>query len=142
MHTQKPLFSLRGKVVSGTRVGRILGFPTANIDKAEYGRSGLSIPPGVYAGTASVFPEKTLYRAGIVVGPKEGDGLPKIEAHLLDFSGDLYGKELELSLFVYLRPYRNFKGEDALKEQIGADIQKVRALIVIAENTPRALPRG
>ncbi len=126
---KEPLFTLRGKVVRGTQFGRILGFPTANIDKAEYKELGFLIPPGVYAGTVSVLPEETSYRAGIVVGPKEADGLPKIEAHLLDFSGDLYGKVLELLLAVYLRPYRNFKGEDALKEQIGADIEKVRTMI-------------
>ncbi len=125
----EPLFILRGKVVKGTQFGRILGFPTANIEKTEYKKSGLSVPPGVYAGTAFLLPENVPYRAGIVVGPQEADGLPKIEAHLLDFSGNLYGKVLALSLAVYLRPYRNFKGEDALKEQIGEDIQKVRTLV-------------
>ena len=126
---ETPLFTLRGKVVRGTQFGRILGFPTANIDKTEYRELDVPIPAGVYAGTASVVLSKDTFKAGIVVGPKEADNLPKIEAHLLDFSGDLYGKELILSLHIYLRPYRNFKGEDALKEQIGSDLQKVCEVI-------------
>ncbi len=125
----EPLCDFRGRVVEGDHYGRALGFPTANVEKKESPKTELEAPTGIYAGTASILPEKMMYRAGIVVGPHGNDGLQKIEAHLLDFSRNLYGKELHLSLFVYLRPYRNFKGEDALKEQIATDIQKVREVI-------------
>ncbi len=123
------LFTFRGTVVEGDYYGRVLGFPTANLDKKNYSAGGSPIPSGVYAGIATTLHDNRVYKAGIVVGPIEKDGLPKIEAHLLDFSGDLYGKELELSLSVYLRPYRHFNGEDALKAQIKSDIEQVENLI-------------
>ncbi|MDO8620002.1 MAG: riboflavin kinase [bacterium] len=125
----EPLCDFRGRVVEGDHYGRALGFPTANIEKREFKATKCTIPVGIYAGTARIVPGAKVYRAGIVIGPREKDDLPKIEAHLLDFSGNLYGKELHLSLFVYLRPYRNFKGEGVLKEQISTDIQKVREVI-------------
>lgn len=128
---QKPLFLVRGNVIAGLRYGRALGFPTANLDKTEYMKTGEVIPRGIYAGLARLTSTQQVFRAGIVVGPNEKDGLPKIEAHLLDFSGDLYGQDLELSLLVYLRPYHNFRGEDALKEQIGTDIEAVRKAVTL-----------
>lgn len=116
-------------VVRGLQYGRALGFPTANLDKAGYRKMSEVIPSGIYAGIAKLTSTGQALKAGIVVGPNEKDGLPKIEAHLLDFSGDLYGQELELSLMEYLRPYHNFKGEDALKEQISTDIEAVRKVV-------------
>lgn len=128
---QESFFTLSGKVIEGLHYGRALGYPTANLDKTGYVKMGESIPTGVYAGTATLLDQKRIFRAGIVIGPNEKDGLPKIEAHLLDFSGNLYGKDIELSLMVYLRPYHNFKGEDALKEQISTDIEAVRKVITL-----------
>ena len=128
---QEPFFIVRGTVIAGLRYGRVLGFPTANLDRKEYAKMDEVIPSGIYAGLAKLLSTNKVFRAGIVIGPNEDDGLPKIEAHLLDFSGDLYGQELELSLMVYLRPYQNFKGEDVLKEQIGTDIEAVRRAVVL-----------
>lgn len=123
------LFTLSGKVVRGVRLGRKLGFPTANLDRREYARKKLRIPFGVYAGTATISGRKKLYRAGIVIGPLDRGGLPKIEAHLLGFSGILYGEKICLSLTRYLRPYKIFKSEDALKEKIASDLKKVRTTV-------------
>lgn len=126
---QKILFTLGGKVLRGGRVGRKLGFPTANIDRREYARKKLRIPFGVYAGTATILGKKKVYRAGIVIGPVDRKGLPKIEAHLLGFLGTLYGERVRLSLMRYLRNYKIFKNKEALKRAISKDMEKVRAAI-------------
>lgn len=112
----------------GAGYGRKLGFPTANLDRREYVRKGIRIPFGVYAGTATIAGIRRVYRAGIVIGPMDKKGFPKIEAHLLDFSGALYGERVSLSLIRYLRPYREFKNADLLKRQIAEDLKKVRAI--------------
>lgn len=126
---QQVLFALCGKVVRGARVGRRLGFPTANLDRREYMKKKLRIPFGVYAGTATISGGKKVYSAGIVIGPLDKKGLPKIEAHLLDFSGNLYGKKLRLSIACYLRRYKVFKNVATLKRAIAKDIQMVRASV-------------
>lgn len=123
------LFTVSGKVTRGARVGRQLGFPTANLDRIEYMKRKLQIPFGVYTGTATILKSKKTYRAGIVIGPRDKRGLPKIEAHLLDFSGILYGKKLRLSITSYLRRYKIFKSEATLKKTITGDLQKVRSRV-------------
>jgi riboflavin kinase/FMN adenylyltransferase len=131
---KKTLFTLRGKVVRGTRIGRKLGFPTANIDRREYVRKKLRIPFGVYAGIAVISGGKKAYPAGIVIGPLDKKGLPKIEAHLLDFSGTLYGKELCLSITRYLRRYKVFKSEASLKKAIAGDLKRVRFSVTLSQS--------
>lgn len=128
---EKVLFTLCGKVVKGARLGRRLGFPTANLDRREYMKKKLRIPFGVYAGIAITSGNKRVYSAGIVIGPLDKRGLPKIEAHLLDFSGFLYGKELRLCITRYLRRYKVFKSEAALKKAIVGDLKLVRAAAII-----------
>lgn len=126
---QRTLFSIDGRVVRGAGYGRKLGFPTANLDRREYARRKIRIPLGVYAGTAAVIGIQRVYRAGIVIGPTDKKGLPKIEAHLLGFSGALYGRRVLLRLVRYLRPFRRFRGESALKTQIARDLAQVRAIM-------------
>lgn len=128
---------IRGKVIKGAGYGKMLGFPTANIDREEYAAREVSIPLGVYAGTATIHADgadkgltanaaSCTYKAGIVIGPLDEKRLPKIEAHLLDFSGDLYGKHLTLALVKFLRAFQPFETEDALKNQIALDLSEVR----------------
>jgi riboflavin kinase/FMN adenylyltransferase len=122
----EPIAVVRGVVVPGDRRGRLLGFPTANLRPGP----GAELPPfGVYAGTAGGRP------AAISIGvrPTYGDGLePLLEAHLLDFAGDLYGSELEVVLLHRLRPELAFAGEQALIDQITADVAEVRRLVPVA----------
>ena len=124
---QRILFMFSGKVVRGARAGRKLGFPTANLDRREYMKKKLRVPFGGYAGTVEISGLKKTYLAGIVIGPLDKRGLPKIEAHLLDFSGALYGKKLRLFIMSYLRHYKVFKSDAALKKAIASDLKKVRA---------------
>ena len=118
-------YALCGRVVTGDQLGRRLGFPTANLDVP-----GLILPPnGVYAATTVV--NGTRYRVALNIGlrPTVASTQPKlrVEAHLLDFSGDLYDAELEVEIGPRLREERRFGSVDELKNQLERDIQTVRA---------------
>ncbi len=121
---EKVFDKITGKVVVGDGYGRKLGFPTVNLEFAKDGplqnsTEGLP-PPGVYAGTASLMSRGILdtYRAGILINPNG-----KVEAHLIGFSGDAYDKEVILQLNKFLREYKKFEKEAALKVQIEKDLE-------------------
>jgi riboflavin kinase/FMN adenylyltransferase len=117
-------YSLSGKVIPGDGVGRKLGFPTANLEVA-----GLALPPGgVYAIHAEV--EGQAFRAVLNIGHRPTRNQPApvlhVEAHLLDFTGDLYGKDLEVVFVDRLRDEKKFNSMDELRDQIGRDIEAAR----------------
>jgi riboflavin kinase/FMN adenylyltransferase len=112
-----------GRVVRGEGYGRKLGFPTANLDRRQWVRQKLKLRHGVYAGVA-VLPSGKEYLAGIVIGPKDGKGLIKIEAHLIRFSGNLYDKKLVLQIQKFIRPYKTFANLVLLKKQIASDLKQ------------------
>ena len=119
-------YSLAGIVRRGDGLGRKLGVPTANIDI-----SGLVVPPGgVYAVHSTVSGQS--HRAVLNIGYRPTLQNPKpelrVEAHLLDFDGDLYGQEIETTFVEKLREERKFPSLDALRDQIAADIQIARSL--------------
>ena len=103
---------LEGKVVTGKGYGRTIGFPTVNLEK---GIDAPQVDSGVYAGTAIL--EGKEYRAGIVVDPNQ-----KVEAHLIDYTGDAYGKMVTLKIKKFLRAWRNFGNEQDLIIQIKKDL--------------------
>lgn len=113
-------YAISGPVVAGDQLGHQLGFPTANLDV-----SGLVLPPdGVYAARATV--DNVTHRAVLNIGTRPTVQTDqhdrRFEVHLLDFSGDLYGKELEVEFVTKLRDELKFASLDALKTQIAADI--------------------
>ena len=116
-------YAISGTVVVGDKIGRKLGFPTANLDA-----SGLALPPsGVYAGLTKV--EGKLYRVALNIGirPTVAAGRQlRVEAHLLDFQGELYGEELEIEMGEKLRDEKKFGSPEELKEQIARDVAAVR----------------
>jgi riboflavin kinase / FMN adenylyltransferase len=117
-------YALGGVIVRGDGIGRRLGFPTANLDV-----TGMAVPPsGVYAVHAYV--EGTRHRGVANIGhrPTLRDAVPqlRVEPHLLDFSGDLYGKHLELTFVAKLRDEQKFASVEALKEQIARDVAEAR----------------
>ena len=119
-------YAICGKVVKGDQVGQTIGFPTANLDVAQ-----LILPPnGVYAACTEL--EGKFYRVALNIGvrPTVATGRPelRVEAHLLDFSGDLYDREIELQLLAKLRDERRFGTVDELRQQIANDVTSVRAL--------------
>lgn len=122
-----------GKAKKGAGYGRKIGFPTVNLDRRQYSRLRRKPLPGIYAGTARIVGKIKKYKAAIVIGPPERSGLPKIEAHLLGFTGVLYGKRVELSLIKYLRNFMSFTTEETLKGQIVKDIRATRVAINLTE---------
>jgi riboflavin kinase / FMN adenylyltransferase len=118
------VYSFAGPVVRGDGLGRQLGFPTANIDT-----SGLVLPPnGVYAAHAEI--DGRRLRAVLNIGYRPTLQQPepqlRVESHLLDFDGDLYGKELEIALVEKVREERRFESLAALRNQIARDILEAR----------------
>jgi riboflavin kinase/FMN adenylyltransferase len=113
-------YSIAGQVVRGDALGRQLGFPTANIDV-----TGRAVPPGgVYAVRVRV--GKASYRGVLNIGTRptvrsEMTEL-RVEAHLLDFDGDLYGNEIEVTFVDKLRDELRFASLRELQEQIARDI--------------------
>jgi riboflavin kinase/FMN adenylyltransferase len=122
-------FSLRGPVVAGRRRGRTLGFPTANLESEAELQPGL----GVYAAWARALeggsggPWPAVVNVG--VAPTFGAGPLTVEAHLLGFSGDLYGRRLELALLRKLREERRFGGVEALRTQLATDVEEARLVL-------------
>jgi len=112
-------YSLSGIVVHGLGKGKALGFPTANLEFPDY---KLLPKNGVYFGTASFNGQK--YKAMINIGnrPSLGNRPVGLEAHLLNFDGDLYGKKLVIELVRHLRDEVKFNSLNALKKQIKKDI--------------------
>ena len=115
-------YRLRGHVVEGAKRGRTIGFPTANLERV----ATLLPPEGVYAGRAWV--SGTAYAAGLNLGPNPtfAEQARKLEVHLLDFTGDLYGQTLDVDLLVRLRDTRPFPNVDELKVQLTRDMTQVR----------------
>ncbi|MDE7090948.1 MAG: riboflavin kinase [Bacteroidales bacterium] len=116
----RELQTFSGKVVAGERIGRTLGFPTANIDVDA---AALGLERGVYAAAVRMEGRPETYRAMLNIGhrPTFAGKVCTIEAHLLDFSGDLYGKTLHVTLKRKLREERRFTDVAALKKQLAED---------------------
>jgi riboflavin kinase/FMN adenylyltransferase len=118
-------YRIEGQVVAGARRGQQIGFPTANIAGIET----LLPADGVYAGIAVV--EGRQFAAAINIGPNPTfqENARKVEAHLLDYSGDLYGKTLAVDVAARVRDVRKFASRDELIDQIGRDVAAVRKLV-------------
>ncbi len=119
-------YALDGEVVPGNQRGHTLGFPTANVD-ADPCR--MFPANGVYAGYAYVKGEK--YHAVVNVGirPTFEDAVQTIEAHLLDWSGDLYGEMMRVEFLHHLRGERKFAQLEELAAQIRRDSARARELL-------------
>ena len=117
---------LRGVVTHGAARGRGIGFPTANLDEIDT----LIPADGVYAALAYVDGQGPPRPTATHVGPNVtfGEQVRKVESHLLDFDGDLYGRTVELDLLKRLRPSRKFDGLDDLLAQMRLDVEQARAV--------------
>ena len=117
---------IEGKVIKGLGYGRKLGFPTANLDHKQYVKDKLKLALGVYGGVAYLHHTGKIAKATIVIGPVDKKKIPKIEAHILNFTGRLYGKKLTLYLYSFLRPFEIFKTKKLLVAQIKKDVARVK----------------
>ena len=113
-------YRLRGEVVKGFQRGRTIGVPTANI-KCD----GQMIPlDGVYAGRCAL--DGQTYPVALSIGtlPTFGEHLRQVEGHVVGYSGDLYGRTIEVDLVDWLRDQVKFANVDALKRQLARDIDE------------------
>jgi riboflavin kinase/FMN adenylyltransferase len=117
---------IRGTVAHGAGRGAGLGFPTINLE----GIDTLVPLDGVYAGLAWVAGQPPAWPAACNIGPNPtfDEHARKVEAHLLDFNGDLYGQPIEIDFLERLRGTKKFSGLDELLKQIHADIEKTRLI--------------
>ena len=117
---------LTGTVIPGQQLGRTMGIPTANLEVPK----GILLPkPGVYACRTWVAGKNLIAVTNIGSRPTVGGRHITVEPHLLDFDGDLYGKELTLSFYSYLRPELKFDSLIALKAQIQRDEEQARKVL-------------
>lgn len=119
-------FAVRGTVVHGDKRGREIGYPTANIELGSYLRPRF----GIYAVTGHLPGGKLLYGAANVgVRPMFDPPKELLEPYFFDYSGDLYGQEIEVAFHHYLRPEMTFDMLDALKAQMAEDCEQARRLL-------------
>ena len=119
-------YSLAGRIEHGRRIGRTIGFATANISYP----AGKVIPmEGVYAGFAHV--SGSVYQAAVNFGSHPTvEGAPRIEAHLLGYPGnDLYGQDMRIETVERIREERRFDTLEALKKQLAQDCEKARTIL-------------
>ncbi len=116
-------YSICGTVVRDRQVGKTLGFPTANIllDNQKF-----AIKDGVYSGIVEV--DEKPYKSIINYGARPTFDLDKklVEAHLIGFDGDLYGKEIEVQFLGYIRDIKKFESAEKLIEQLEFDVQRTK----------------
>ena len=118
-------YVLRGEVVVGDRRGRTMGFPTANVlPKAE------AVVPafGVYAGFVLAGDQRYAACTNVGVAPTFARTEDRVEAYLLDFEGDLYGRVVDVGFTHRIRGEKKFSGIDELKAQIQRDVEVARSL--------------
>jgi riboflavin kinase / FMN adenylyltransferase len=119
-------YVLRGEVVIGDKRGRSIGFPTANV----LSDADAVIPArGVYAGFVRFGEEEYAACTNVGVAPTFGGTESRIEAYLLDFKGDLYGRVVDVSFVKRIREERRFSGVDELTEQIRRDVEVARIIV-------------
>ena len=116
-------YTVRGKVKKGAERGRDLGFPTANIALHK------KLPEGIYASEVTV--DGNPYPAAIFIGSAKtfNEKDYKLEAYILDFDKDLYGKWITVHLLKKLRENKEFKTPEDLVKQMEKDVLEVRAFL-------------
>ena len=122
-------FEARGKVVQGDQRGRLLGFPTANV---EVPNADLPARPTACTPAGTRGPTASRHACAINLGRRptfyEHADHSLLEAHLLDFAGDLYGEHARVQFTHFLRSERKFDGIDALIAQLKHDIDHARSV--------------
>jgi riboflavin kinase/FMN adenylyltransferase len=119
-------FHLRSKVIISDKRGRVLGFPTANLDiEPQQALPG----NGIYATIAQIDGKQFPSATNIGIRPTFGKGEKTVETHLLNYKGDLYGKEIRVEFVQKLRDEQRFPSSEELKAQIEKDVREVEAIL-------------
>ena len=121
-----------GRVVGGAGRGTGLGFPTANIKLPR----DVALGHGIYA--VRIYVAGARHNAAAYLGtrPTFDAGEPVLELFLLDFEGNLYGREIEVEFIAFVRPDAKFSSVEALKVQMGEDCRRARAILEVAPSEP------
>lgn len=120
-------FEVNGEVIEGQKIGRELGFPTANLDLKNPNK--LIPKKGVYAVDVTL-PSGELFKGMMNIGSRPTVSVERklqLEVHLFDFKGDLYGQELRVRFHKFIRDEKAFEGKSALIDQINKDENTIRA---------------
>lgn len=120
-------FTIKGRVIHGDKIGRELGFPTANIQIKNPHK--LIPASGVYAANIKI--DNTYYKGALSIGYREtvfDNSTLTTEVFILDFDSDLYNKDLDILFIDFIRPQIKYENWDLLKEQIKKDVIAVRAI--------------
>jgi riboflavin kinase/FMN adenylyltransferase len=129
-------WQIAGQVIGGAKRGTGLGFPTANIPLPP----GTALGHGIYA--VRVLVGGTSHAAAAYLGTRptfDDAGAPMLEVFLLDFEGDLYGREITVEFIDFLRGDRRFEDVDELKAQMARDCKRARAILATAGPSPNAM---
>jgi riboflavin kinase/FMN adenylyltransferase len=119
-------FHLSGKVITSDKRGRVLGFPTANLNiKPQQALPG----NGIYATIAQVDGKQFPSATNIGIRPTFGEGEKTVETHLLNYKDDLYGKDMKLEFVQKLRDEQRFPSSEELKVQIEKDVRETEAIL-------------
>jgi riboflavin kinase / FMN adenylyltransferase len=123
-------YTILGTVVEGRRLGRTIGFPTANLSAHNE-----QFPPnGVYAVEVLLngdAPRRGVANIGVRPTVNDAGGERLLEVHVFDFDGSIYGSDLEISFRRFLRPEQKFASLEALRAQIARDAEAARAALCV-----------
>jgi len=115
---------LAGIVIHGDKIGKTLGYPTANLNVEK---KDCKLSPGVYA--VEVILDRKKYQGALAIQEKKW----KVEVHILDYSGeDFYGKYVEVEPVKKVSEMEGFTGQDSLVEKIKSDVEKVREIFIMS----------
>ena len=123
----EPLYILSGPVVHGQGNGHKVNMPTANLQVQK----GTELPPfGVYAARVIIGERQFAGVTNVGMRPSLGaDDAPTVETFILDFSGDLYGREITVQLLSFLRPTQKMPSLQAVQQQVLQDAREARNII-------------
>lgn len=116
--------AITGTVIEGKKIGRRLGFPTANLSMPE---NGAGLPYGVYAAAVTLRDGRRL--PGILNHgrhPTLPEGSPTVEVHLFNFDENLYGETVQVEYLLFLRPETHFDTKEAMQAQVLRDIAETK----------------
>ena len=127
---------IEGTVVRGKQIGRTLGFPTANVQAETISGSG---PDGVYAAFFTVDENRHLCMVNIGHHPTLPEGGKTIEAHVFDYTGDLYGRHVIIETTDYIRGEQRFSSAEELRLQLERDKITARELLTGIKHSPSGI---
>ncbi len=118
------MIDIEAEVVHGRKLGRALGFPTANMSLEGY----VNVERGVYSSRVEIDGKPYRAMSNVGIRPSVGGKELLLETHIIGFSGDLYGRRLRITLVEKLRDEKRFSSISDLKEQLQRDYQHIAEL--------------